>query len=201
LILLRQTKDKPVIRKRVFYVSFLLTGLSLFGLLTNISTTLSALDWILVSSCYLTVSFVLWWTQFQGNKLLKILGILAMIFIFGLGYLLGTIGALGVAFAVGEYETDTERWLGDGLIYKESSLGNAISDYRGKRVEIYKTISWMPIVEWRIQKKEYFNFITYGNKLNIDYQPTENKIYLSTSSLTGKDRHTERWADTLILGQ
>lgn len=124
-----------------------------------------------------------------------------MAFTFGLGYISGTVGALGVGFVVAEYDTDTEKWLGDGLIYKETSLGNAISDYRGKRVEIYKTISWFPILEWRTQKKEYFNLITYGNKLTVEYKPTENKIFLSTSMLWGKDKHTENWADTLILGQ
>ena len=176
-ILLRLTKNKPTVRKQIFYVSFILTGLSLLSLLTNISTTLSELDWLLVSSIYFSASLVLWWTQFQTNKFLKIIGVIIMVFTFGLGYISGTVGALGVGFVVAEYETDTEKWLGDGLIYKETSLGNAISDYRGKRVEIYKTISWFPIIEWRTYKKEYFNLITYGNKLTVDYKPTENKIF------------------------
>ncbi len=197
LILLWVTKNKSTVRKRLFYVAFILTGLTLFGLLTNVSTTLSELDWILVSIIYFSVSLVLWWTQFQTNKLLKIMGVISMIFIFGLGYFFGTVGVLGVGFVVSEYETDIEKWLGDGLIYKEFALGNAISDYRGKRIELYKTISWMPIIEWRIQKKEYFNLIT--KNLTIDYKPNENKICLSASILWSKDRLSETWTDTLYL--
>jgi hypothetical protein len=202
LNLLRLTKNKPTVRKRLFYASFILTGLSLFGLFTDISTTFSAINWILVSSIYFSVSLVLWWTQFQTNKPLKIIGFILMIFIFGLGYTSGTVGALGVGFIVAEYETDTEKRLSDNLIYKEFNLGNVFSDYeyRGRRVEIYKTISWMPIVEWQIQKKEYMNFAAPPNKLTVDYKSTENKIYLSASQLSSKDS-TENWADTLMLGQ
>jgi hypothetical protein len=75
LILLRLTKNKPTIRKRIFNVSFILTGLSFFSLLTNISTTLTQLDWVLFSSIYFSTSLVLWWTQFQINKPLKIIGV------------------------------------------------------------------------------------------------------------------------------
>lgn len=199
VLLFYLTKNNPKIQKRIVYIVFLFSGITILGLLTNISTTITTLDWILVSSIYLTISLVLWWTQFQQNKFLKIIGLIALSLVFGIGYLSGTVGALGVGFVVAEFDSDTEVWLGDGYIYKESSLGNAISDYRGKRVEIYKTFSWLPIIEYRSQKKEYYNIVTYCNKLNLDYKPKENKLYLSASMNWGKEKQIQNWADTLIL--
>ena len=203
LILLRLTKNKPTIRKRIFNVSFILTGLSFFSLLTNISTTLSQLDWVLFSSIYFSTSLVLWWTQFQINKPLKIIGVFIMIFTFGLGYILGTVGVLGVDFIVDEFNTPTQEYLGDGLIYKESSLENGIHYFRGKRVEIYRTISWFPIIEWRIRKKEYFSLFSPGSHLKADYRPTEKKIFLSlyTCKKWSQDLQKTNWSDTLNLGQ
>ncbi|MEI7484839.1 MAG: hypothetical protein WCK13_09040, partial [Ignavibacteriota bacterium] len=146
LIILWQTKNKPTVRKGVFYVTSILTGISLLGLLTNISTTLSVIDWILVTIIYLSVSLLLWWTQFQTKKLLRISGVIIMIFIFGIGYLSGSIGALGIGLVVAADEPVSEKWLGNGLIYKQFSLGIGFDEKRGVRVEIYKTIPWMPII-------------------------------------------------------
>lgn len=121
--------------------------------------------------------------------------------IFGIGYFMGTVGALGIGFAVAEYEPRIEKWYDDCIIYKETPLGNALSDYRGKKVEVFKTISWFPIIEWRINKKEYFNILVYLTPLTVDYKATEKKIYLSASREWGKDRHIETWSDTLVLGR
>lgn len=199
LIILWQTKNKPAVRKGVFYVTFILTGISLLGLLTNISTTLSVIDWILVTSIYLSVSLVLWWTQFQTKKLLKISGVIIMVFIFGIGYISGSIGALGIGFVVATEEPVSEKWLGDGLIYKQFSQGIAFDEKRGVRVEIYKTIPWMPIIEWQAQKKEYENRLIRDNKINVDYNPTDKRLYLSATLFLSDDKNSESWSDTLTL--
>jgi hypothetical protein len=177
----------------------MITGLTIIGILTNVSTTSTLLDWILVSGIYLTVSLVLWWTQFQANKALRILGFVSTSAVFSVGYLVGSVGVLGVVFVVGNYAVDSQQWLPNGLIYKESILGNAVSDYRGRKVEIYKTIPWIPIIEWRIKEKEYRNIITYQKKLDVRYSQTTNEIYLSTSMEFGEGIHPEYWSDTLKL--
>src|ERR1051325_11625938 len=155
---------------------------AVFGILTNVSTTLSAIDWILISSIYFSVSLLLWILYFKQQIIYSVIAGLGMVAVFGIGYLSSTIGWLGLGFVVGEFTTENEQWLGDGLIYKEITLGNAIADYRGKRVEIDKTISWLPILEWRVKTKEYYNVITYMIKpLTVEYKPSEEKIYLSAS--------------------
>jgi hypothetical protein len=190
-----------------------LTALAFFGLLTDISTTLSELDWIIVSTIYLTISLVLVWTQFQKNKILKIIGIIAIIIVFGIGYLFGTIGVIGVGFIVGECTVDYEKRLENGIIYKESRLGNAISNHRGKKVEIYKTIPWFPIIEWKILSKEYYCYFSFPTNNNyevidfdvvtaiptIEYKSTENRIYLSVSKWSEREKKQINWADTLTI--
>lgn len=198
-LVFRLTKHNLRYRKYIFYAVLVASLLTIVCLLTHISTTLSVIDWLLLTSLHFLFWLTLWYTQFQSNKLFKVTGIILLFLTFGLNYLLGSVGALGVAFVTAEYETDREKWLDDGLIVKEQTLGNAISDYRGKKVEIYKTLNWFPVLEWRLQEKKYNSIITYGNPLTILYKPTENRIYLSTSMFWGTDRKTYNWADTLYL--
>jgi len=200
-VLARLTRNRIFFKRRLIKITLGITFMSIFGLTTNISTTNKAIDWILLTSIYFSTCLFLWLVYNQSNRILKILAGIAMICIFGFGYISGTIGALGVGFVSAEYNTKIEKWLGDGLIYKETPLGNAIADYRGKRVEIYRTISWFPIIEWRIMHKEYFNFITYGNDLQVNYRPDLKMIYLSTSEYWGKEHELEIWRDTLKLEQ
>lgn len=199
LVLARLTKNRFTFRKRLIKLTLIVTGLSIIGLITNISTTIKAVDWILVTSIYFSVCLFLWLIYFHKNRILKVFAIIGMVGVYSLGYISGTVGALGVGFVSAEYDTNVEKWVGNGLIYKETTLGNAISDYRGKRVEIFKTISWFPILEWRILHKEYYNFITYGNDLNVDYHPDTKTIYLSASEYWGKNHELEIWSDTLRL--
>ncbi len=119
-----------------------------------------------------------------------------MVLVFGIGYLSSTIGILGVGLVLGDYETSCEKYLSKNLIYKETTLGNATSNFRGKRVEIYKTISWLPIVEWRILNKEYYNGTPNLNRLNVVYRADEKVIYLNVKEISAGKMV---WVDTLHL--
>jgi len=100
---------------------------------------------------------------------------------------------------IGDYQTDSETWYDNGLIYKETSLGNAIVDYRGKRVEISITIPWLPILEWEVKTKEYFGRTVYKNRLDVEFDSDKKEFYLSTIDQF-KDS-TEFWTDTLKIEQ
>lgn len=200
LVLLQLTKDKRWIRKRIWRISFLLSVIAILGLITHISTTISEIDWLMASSIYFTISLILWSTQFQYSRFVKAAGIFGMAFIFGTGYFSGTAGASEVSFTIQEMETTTEQWLDEGIIYKEVALRNVHSDYRGTRVEIYRTIPFFPFIEWRTQKKEYFNLSLSGNPLIVDYRLPENKLYLSAIKLQKLDMQ-KAWADTLTLAK
>jgi hypothetical protein len=201
LLLVGLTKKKPRIRKKVFLACFAANILALFGLLTNITTTWTAFDLAIVSGFYLTVCLLLWLGWEWRNSIIKVLSLLAMICVFGMGYISGTVGVLGIGFATNEMEPDVEKRFDDGLIYKETALGNALTDYRGKKVEVYRTIPWLPLLERRILEKDYFNVVTYLSALSVKYKPAENKIYLAASHPRGNERQVLHWADTLQLGK
>lgn len=191
------TKKSKYLRKRVFQVIFIIAGLAILGLLTKISTTITKLDWIIVTFPFLAGTILLWWTQFQKKRIIKITGIIVLGIVFFLSYFTGTVGILGVGFVVAEYETNNETWFDNGLIYKETSLGNAISDYRGKRIEISRTIKWLPVIEWQIISKEYFNLLVYGQQIDVVYDKPMNE-FLLTAEEQWQDS-TYYWTDTIRL--
>ena len=120
-----------------------------------------------------------------------------MILTFGLGYLAGSIGILGVGFVIGYSLTDSEKWFENGVIYKESALGNAVSDSRGKRVTISKTTPWLPIIEWQLESREYSGRAVYKNILDVEYDSKKKEFYLSTTDQFSEP--PELWSDTLKI--
>lgn len=199
--MVKLTEKKKHIRNRIILLCVFLNSVAAFGLLTNISATLKEIDWLIVTSIYFTICILLWLGFYQKKKIVKISALIIMVCIFAIGYISGTVGALGVGFVTAEYEPSVEKWLGDGFIYKETSLGNAVSDYRGKRVEIFRTIPWLPVIEWRVQNKVYQNYVAIlTNPLTVEYKQSEKKIYLSASMWWENERKQEEWADTLSIG-
>jgi hypothetical protein len=180
-IFLSLTENRKKIRTRILLLSFLLTFLTIIGLLTHISTTSPFFDWLMLSNIYLSTSLILWWTQFQPIKYLKIIGLIIMICVFGVGYIISTIGTVPLGFIINDYEMDEEKWHEDGLICKETSFGYVFSKDRGKRVEICKTVYWLPIFECLKVKKEYFGYF-FNNNFSFDYKPNQHKVYLFLTS-------------------
>lgn len=196
------TKKRIDSRKQILRTLLLINCIAAFGLLTNISTTSIEIDWIILSTLYLTLFTLLWLLFELKSKVLKVLATIIMVFVFGLNYLSATVGILGVGFITNDYTPEVEKWLGNGLIYKETSLGNAVSDYRGKRVEVFKTIPWFPVIEWRVTNKDYENCIIVATTpLTVNYKKDEQKIYLSASIWLENERKQEEWSDTLNLKQ
>ena len=198
--IVRGTKNKPQIRKRIIRTLVCLHFISIFGLITHISTTSLEIDWILLMSIYLTLCILLWLGVFFNNIVIRILSILFMVCTFGSGYIFGTIGILGLGLIVYEYEPKAVKWLEDGIIYKEKWYGNAISNYRATEVEIYKTIPMLPIIEWRIQNRVYEDdFITIKDEtFTVDYNPKEQNIYLSFSKKSENNKYNN-WVDTISI--
>lgn len=118
---------------------------------------------------------------------------------FGIGYLSGTLGILGVGFIVADFEFDAEKKLSNGIIYREHSIGNAISDYRGTRVEIYKTVAWLPIFEYQIIQKEYYDVIAYPNEIKVSYEPNKHIVHLSATIISLNDGRKEKWNNSIKL--
>lgn len=196
-LLFRFTKPNEVTRNRIIGSVTGISIIAVIGYLVDVSTTLTELDWLFFTIPYLLISIFLWLAFYHKTKAIKSLAVFGMALIFGLGYFLGSVGILGIGLGIGDYQTDAETWYDNGLIYKETSLGNAIADYRGKRVEISKTIPWLPIFEWEVETKEYFGRAVYKNRLEVEFNSNKKEFYLSTIDQF-KDS-TEFWKDTLKI--
>ncbi len=122
-----------------------------------------------------------------------------MVFVFGFGVF------LGLDFIFVNNDAEAEKKFSNGLIYREYTLGHATTDNRGKQIKISKIVPWLPIIEVFIQEKIYDSLIcyydgkdpNYENKLTVNYQPNDNKIYLSAFIWGGNEKR--KWADTLII--
>lgn len=193
----RLTKNKEIIRRSIFSYSAAIFVLSILGLVFNFSTTSSIFDWICVSLLYMILVLVLWWTIFQPNRLLKFIGIISLTGTLLIGYMSGSIGILGVGFIVKEFDAEINKRIDNNFIYKEFTLGNALSDHRGKRVEIYKSLSWLPFLEWEIQSRKYTDYATYGQPLELIYNP-ENKILLMKAH-ENQANQIYYWSDTIRI--
>lgn len=191
LLLILLTRKKNCVQKKLLYVFSSLSAITLFGLWMDISTTCFVVDWILVSIIYLTVCCFLWKIVFLKGYVYKITGIILMCLFFGLGYMMSTIGIIGTGLIIEQEVPDYEKWISENLIYREYRRGNAIDYSNEKRVEIHKTLSWLPFIEWPVCEEIYDKeFIYEQTPLNILYDPEENRLVLSISTW---------WADTLIV--
>ena len=178
LVFIRMTRTRPVLRKKVFRISIILLVLTCISLLTGVSTTSTLFDWVLLTNFYLLPCLLIF-TMVESSILwTKVTGIISMIVVCTAGYLISTVGALGLGFALNEHTPDREEWVDDGYIVKEIILGNAISDHRGKRVEISRTCSWLPLFEIPVTQKEYSGFDVYGDSLDVHYSQDDGTVAL-----------------------
>jgi hypothetical protein len=196
--ILKFTKNRIPLRYKILKWTFIASILAVFGFLIEISFTLSTLNWFLFSTIYLSICHLLNITQFQSNKVIKIFGSIVSFFIYGLGFTIGSVGILGIGFIIGDVDIDEDIWLNNGLIYKQFNIGNALSDNRGTRVEINKTISFFPLIEWKKQEKMYWGVTTYENPINVRYDESKRKIFLS-KIVQNTDSLNTVWKDSLKI--
>lgn len=110
---------------------------------------------IMFMQMYLAASLLLIFAYQQKHLIVKIISAVLMIALFGAGYLLSTIGILGLGFILGDIDADRSIPLTNSLTYKQYNRGNAISDYRNVEVSVRKTYKWLPFLESEVFTKTY----------------------------------------------
>lgn len=191
------SKELPGIGRPVLIAMGGLTVITITAAWFGVSFVIETLDWIFVTIPFLFICILLWRTLFLKKKIGRILGIGLMVIVFGIGYLSGSIGALGVAFVAASLESDFQSMYNDGIIYKEYTLGNAVSDYRGRRVEISKRIKWVPFLEKDVCQKSYYNLIVYLEPFEVKYNPDLKEFNLKASRVTPDSTYT--WQDSFRI--
>jgi hypothetical protein len=191
------SKELPKIGKPVLMVLGGLTVITIIAAWFGISFVNETLDWVFITIPFLFFCVLVWRTLFLKGRIGRILGIVLMVIVFGIGYLSGSIGALGVGFVTASMESDFTSVYDDGIIYKEYSLGNAISDYRGKRVEISRKLKWIPFLERDVVQKSYYNIIVYLDQLKVEYDDDLAEFSLKATRVTPDSTYT--WQDSFRI--
>lgn len=132
-VLARVTKSKSRSRRYVTLTFVAVFITQVISIVFDITFTSITIDFIFASIFYLGICFAIWVVAFHNKQILKVVGIVLAVVIFGLNYLSGTVGALGVGSVLYDWETNQEIKLEDNFIYKEVSLGMASDDFRDRK--------------------------------------------------------------------
>jgi hypothetical protein len=164
------TKGDQYRRNRIAYISSGISGLVILAICFNISTTSLVVNYLLLSIIYYTISFLLLLAYSSKDKATKIISGIAMFCVFGLGYLVSTIGMLGVMMASGDAEPIRTIKFSDNIIYRQYGSGGATVDVNTITISICKTI--IPGLQREIVKKTYTEgYYIKGSPTN-DTSPT-----------------------------
>lgn len=194
----RRTNKLLKIQKKIVWISCTISFLVIFGIFKHIITISQNLNWFLITSIYLTVSFLLWLLISKINNITNGIWTVLSIAIFGFGYLSATIGFLFVLLVSFEFDTDQRKWLTDDLIYYEQNIGQGFDpSVKLKKVEIYKTVSLIPIFAYRIKAKTYDDWDLHLKQyLDVSYSDKEQILYLKSIVIGFK---VFNFADTINL--
>lgn len=198
--LVRQTMRSEKIQKRISLVLLTILLLTVIGILTQTITIFANLNYFLATFIYFIVSYFLWLTFIHTDKIAKLLIKISMFSIFSLGGILATLGFFFLLILSTELTPIQDIWVADNLIYKERNIGSGPDpSVRLKRIEVYKTYDWCPIIAQRIQNKEYDDWEgNLGTLLETKYNVETKKLYLTNSMLNLSDKY-KRWTDSLKI--
>jgi len=196
--LAKYSRNNIILRKQFLIIFASFTFVEILAIITKISFSSTIADFVFVSFFYLGLCFFIWILIFNNRKIIKIIAIIIASVVFGINYLSGTIGILGVGFVLNDWMPRQEIILDNNLKYKEIPFGMATSDFRGKRIEIYKELRLLPF-ERKIISKEYINEAPgFTSKLNVDYNNKNKELYLLISD-TLRNGDILDWADTIKI--
>lgn len=188
------TRNTPKIRKAITIPIFIIGTIAIIAGVIGFSTVYTGFDFILYTSIYLSLSWVLWYIFFKKSR---ILAAFIMLVVFILGYSF----SLALPF-IGDIAPKTVIRLDDNFIYKERPIS---ADYAGKQVEIFKVYG--NFFEKCVFVNDYLDespaFVV--DTLSVKYIPENRKVILSIPQDVEKLMYTfhenfdQNWTDTLDL--
>ncbi len=191
------SSQRQRILKKVLITASFIVIMTFFG----VSTISQTLDWIILGILLFCIYLTAWFA-FDMKFLPKVLRILIGVGLFlslSFSLLSCTIGLLGTAWIIGDYDFDKEKKLSKTIIYREYIKGNALSDYRLKEIVILRRPRILPFIEYRIARRKYYNWDIVFSKLDVDYIEDSNTINLKGNIET--DSTEVMWTDTIYLNK
>lgn len=184
------------IGKRLLFISLSSAAVIIAGIITGLSTRWDEFDCFLIFTLYFSLLMLLLYFYSFKNKVIKVIAGLLVFFSLIVGYILGSVGVLGLAAIVSGFKPARTIDLGDAYMYKQFSLGMAPESYRGTKISILKRPVWLPGLEYEIFTKtydrEYFSdkYIPnntsayptlYSDDFEVEFQPSNNRVILMDS--------------------
>ncbi len=180
------------IRAIILGIVYGLSIIILLALLVNIITVSSNLNWVCIGLLYLAVCCLLWGFYFNAPRTgAKTMSLVGMILVYGVGYLLGTIGFVILWYLLADFVLYQEEDLGHGLVYQERSINGTLSSKQGTVVEIRKAVPVLSFLRYKVAGKKYLNEGVYQKSIDVAYDADRGVVLL-------KSRNDE-WGDEIEL--
>ena len=150
-------------------------------------------DFIMLSLTYFAYSVLVFWILLIPKKIIKIpvfiVGLLPILF----GYILSTIGTLGLMMILAELETTNVKTLEDNFEYREYGFGNATTASGGKEFDFYKKHKFSPFEKKIANIKMDYRTYELAN-LNIKFSETNDnyRIIIKSKETTQIDTLIKR---------
>ncbi len=118
------SKKENYNNKRFFLINLWFLSFTLILTWSPLSFTGNIADWVIICFTYFSYCYIVFSSLFLKQPLLKIITITLGSFIISIGYLLGTIGIIGLAFITGDYEIDHTKELKKNYYHVQYLQGN-----------------------------------------------------------------------------
>lgn len=179
------------------WVKFCLVYLLLFIIaqVADISWISSAWNYFSIAFFYFAIANLLFYLIHISKKVWRVLAILGTIFVFFVGFFMGSLGILGVDYFMYDYSYKDFRDLGDGHVYRVTGARMS-SNAKPIRVYVDKKIAFLPFLQ-----KEVFNGYYYDYSRR--HGPIQVKYYVDMELLVLTAEHSipnqKAWTKTIKL--
>jgi hypothetical protein len=163
------SKRQILSRRQLFCFYSFLAVLGL-GRIFNLSFRGDAFDMLLPVGLYLGYCILVFYLLKIDNKFFRLVTFIIGFIPIVLGYIMATVGFLGVMMISGELGATKSTDLQDSFYFREYGYGNATSSDGGTIIEFYKSPKWFPIIEKRLltKKVSYLQYNTDSLNVKID---------------------------------
>ena len=101
-------------------------------------------------------------------------------FIVLFGYIMSTIGILGLGFIILDYVPECKVRLSENYVYQINSFGNATTSSGGRTVKIMYSTNKLPLIERTIFSKDFDSRFYNTDSISVKYHYSNNSFHIMT---------------------
>ena len=183
-LVFKLTEKRPLLRKRLVLIIFVVTFIILTPLLARLITVSENANWILSTFMYLPASIFLRLLQQQPNKVISRMAMTILTILHIGGYLLCSVGFNLLSTAVLDLRPTCRKTLSADMHYFERNITPDFDSSKSfRKVDVYKTLEIAPFLAYRIQSKIYdTRKKPLQNCMETTLGPGENYLYLESKT-------------------